>query len=51
MNRQSAKKTKYYAVKVGRNTGIFDNWDDCKSQVIGYSGAIFKGFEKLEDAE
>ena len=51
MNRQSAKKKKYYAVKVGRNTGVFDAWDDCKSQVLGYSGAIFKGFEKLEDAE
>ena len=51
MNRRSVKKIKYYAVKVGRNTGVFDTWDDCKNQVHGYSGAIFKGFEKLEDAE
>jgi len=41
----------YYAVKAGRSTGIFDSWEDCKKQVQGYSGAIFKGFEKLADAK
>ncbi|MBQ2004700.1 MAG: RNase H1/viroplasmin domain-containing protein, partial [Peptococcaceae bacterium] len=30
---------KYYAVKVGRETGIFTTWDACKAQVQGYSGA------------
>ncbi len=42
---------KYYAVKSGRETGIFDNWDKCKSLVTGFKGAQFKGFETLADAE
>ncbi|WP_061311233.1 viroplasmin family protein, partial [Clostridium sporogenes] len=41
---------KYYAVKVGRKTGIFDNWNECKEQIQGYSGAIYKGFSNYEDA-
>ena len=35
---------KYYAVKKGRETGIFDNWDKCKSLVMGFNGAIYKSF-------
>ena len=42
---------KYYAVKKGREPGIFDNWDKCKSQVQGFSGALYKGFDTLEEAE
>ena len=42
--------SKYYAVKVGKNTGIFETWEDCKENVIGYEGAQFKSFSKLEDA-
>lgn len=42
---------KYYAVRSGRQTGIFESWDECKRQVTGFKGAAFKGFEKREDAE
>ncbi|MBO5115311.1 MAG: RNase H1/viroplasmin domain-containing protein, partial [Peptococcaceae bacterium] len=42
---------KYYAVKVGRETGIFTSWDVCKAQVQGYSGAVHKGFATLEEAQ
>ena len=35
---------KYYAVKVGRVSGIYSSWDECKAQVDGYVGAIFKSF-------
>lgn len=42
---------KYYAVKTGRVTGIFDNWKDVQKAVIGYSNAAYKGFETKEDAE
>lgn len=42
---------KYYAVKVGRQTGIFTSWDSCKAQVQGYSGAVYKSFPTLEEAE
>lgn len=44
-------KKKYYAVKIGRSTGIFDTWEDCKKEIEGYSGAIYKSFSNYEDAE
>ena len=43
--------SKYYAVKVGRKTGIFSNWDETKSYVSGYSGAKYKSFKNLSDAQ
>lgn len=42
---------KYYAVKQGYKIGIYNTWDDCKKQVEGYSGAVYKGFPTLEKAE
>jgi len=44
-------KKKYYAVAKGRKTGIFTSWDDCKKQVNGFSGAIFKSFKSIQDAK
>ena len=41
---------KYYAVKVGRKTGIFNTWEECKEQVDGFEGAEYKSFSKLEEA-
>ena len=42
---------KFYAVKVGRNPGIYKTWDSCKEQVNGYQGADYKAFTNLDDAE
>ncbi|WP_288981598.1 ribonuclease H family protein [uncultured Parvimonas sp.] len=42
---------KYYAVKVGKSTGIFGTWDECKKQVVGFSGAIYKSFQSLDKAK
>ena len=42
---------KYYAVKVGKSVGIYNNWEDCKNQVTGFSGAIYKSFPTLEEAK
>lgn len=42
---------KYYAVKVGKTTGVFNNWEDCKKQVTGFSGAIYKSFPTFEEAK
>lgn len=39
------------AVKKGRNIGVFDTWDECRSNVIGFSGAIYKSFPTLEEAK
>ena len=41
---------KYYAVKEGKKPGIYESWDDCKEQVNGYSGAVYKSFTNKEDA-
>ena len=41
---------KYYAVRVGVQPGIYTNWNECKKNVIGYSGAIYKSFTTEEDA-
>lgn len=42
---------KYYAVRSGRKPGIYLTWEECKSQVIGFSGAEYKKFEDLSSAE
>lgn len=41
---------KYYAVKVGKTTGIFETWEECKASVDGYPGALYKSFKNLADA-
>ena len=42
---------KYYAVKAGRTPGIYRSWDECKSVVDGFPGAIYKSFRTREEAE
>jgi len=44
-------KNKVYVVWVGKNPGIYTNWNDCKKQVEGYDGAKYKGFPTRELAE
>ena len=41
---------KYYAVRKGRNTGVFETWDECKQSVSGFSGAAYKSFTTREEA-
>lgn len=41
---------KYYAIKKGRQTGIFTSWDETKSLVSGFNGAIYKSFKTKEEA-
>lgn len=41
---------KFYAVKKGLVTGIFQTWEECKESVSGYSGAEYKSFPTLEQA-
>lgn len=40
----------YYAVAKGRKSGVYSNWNDCKDQVNGYSGASFKKFNTAAEA-
>jgi len=41
----------FYAVKKGRNIGIYDTWEDCKREVEGFSGAVYKKFSTYEQAQ
>lgn len=40
----------FYAVKKGRNIGIYKTWGECQEQVNSYKGAIYKKFTTLEAA-
>lgn len=42
---------KYYAVKNGLNPGIYLDWETCKKQINGFSNAIYKKFNTLEEAK
>lgn len=42
---------KFYAVRKGKNPGIYKSWPACQQQVKGYSGAVYKSFTTLEDAQ
>ena len=44
-------KKKYYAVVNGVVPGIYTTWDECKKNVDGFPGAVFKGFVTKEEAE
>ena len=41
----------FYAVKVGRNPGVYRTWDECKRETAGFSGAIYKKFKTRAEAE
>lgn len=43
--------SRFYAVRAGRETGIFTTWQECKAQIDGYSGAVFKSFSTRAEAE
>ena len=41
----------FYAVKKGHHPDIYTNWEECFEQVNGYSGADFKRFKTLSEAQ
>ena len=44
-------KQKYYVVWQGLQSGIYDNWNECRQQVLGVEGAKYKSFENLVEAQ
>ena len=42
---------KYYCVRKGKITGVFNKWEDCKASVNGCSGAEYKGFATIDEAK
>ena len=46
-----AAKKNFYAVRVGRNPGIYKTCAECQRETTGFKGAVFKGFVTLEEAQ
>lgn len=44
------KKTFFYAVRRGRNPGVYNSWDKCRENTDGFHGAVFKKFPTEEEA-
>ena len=44
-------KPKFYVVWVGRQTGIFETWDECYEQIFGFPKAVYKSFKTKQLAE
>lgn len=42
---------KFYAVRVGKEPGIYHSWSECLDQVRGFPKAAFKSFTSLTEAE
>ena len=43
-------KKKYYAVRKGVKTGLFESWSECEPLVTGFVGAEFKSFPTKKEA-
>lgn len=44
-------KKNFYVVWNGVKPGVYNSWDECKQQVTGYDGAIYKSFPSKEIAD
>ncbi len=42
---------KFYAVRKGLTPGIYRTWDECKANTHGFSGAEYKSFPTLQEAQ
>lgn len=43
-------KNKFFVVWEGKEPGIYRSWEECKRQIHGYGGAIYKGFSTEAEA-
>lgn len=46
-----APSLKYYVVWKGHQKGVFETWAECKHQIDGYNGALYKSFPSKELAD
>lgn len=44
-------KRKYYVVWHGAEPGVYASWTECKLQINGFEGAVYKSFATREEAE
>ncbi|KAH6764079.1 hypothetical protein C2S51_015328 [Perilla frutescens var. frutescens] len=45
-----SKAATFYVVFKGVRTGIYGDWLECAPNVIGFKGAVYKGFRTKKDA-
>lgn len=45
-----AQRRKFYVVWEGRQPGIYDSWDDCQDQVVGFPGARYRSYDSQDAA-
>lgn len=43
--------TKYYVVWRGREPGIYNTWEECQQQVVGFPAATYKSFKTEAEAQ
>lgn len=43
-------KNKFFVVWEGKEPGIYRSWEECKRQIHGFGGAIYKGFATETEA-
>jgi hypothetical protein len=41
---------KFYSIAIGKKVGIYESWGQCHNQVNKVSGALYKGFETLDES-
>lgn len=42
---------KFYAVKVGRKTGIFETWGECEKSIVNFVAPVYRSFNTRKEAE
>ena len=47
---RNKNKKKYHAVRVGREPGLYNSWDEAEEQVTGFSGAEYCSFRLKKEA-
>ena len=41
----------FYAVKIGKNPGIYKSWKECEVNIKGFENPVYKKFEEEEEAK
>ena len=44
-------KQKFYVVWKGNNPGVYQSWEKCQNEIKNVNGALFKSFNRLEEAK
>lgn len=45
------ENNKFYAVIIGKTPGIYQTWEECKKEIDGFAGAIYKSFQEEKNAK